>query len=83
MAALDKVPSISQTAFTPSDVSSDPPKKGWHRVKEVVWDSFDHSPEERRFISKIDFFILTWAGLSYFSKNLNQGNLSNAYVSGM
>ncbi|OJD34151.1 major facilitator superfamily transporter [Diplodia corticola] len=53
------------------------------RVRELVWDSFDRSPEERRFIAKIDFFILTWAGFSYFSKNLNSNNLSNAYVSGM
>lgn len=28
------------------------------RLKEVVWDTFDYSPEERRFVSKIDFFIL-------------------------
>ncbi|KAH9904411.1 putative pantothenate transporter [Xylariomycetidae sp. FL2044] len=53
------------------------------RFRKVVWDSLDRSPQERRFISKIDFFILTWAGLSYFSKNLNQSNVSNAYVSGM
>ncbi|KAL1641943.1 hypothetical protein SLS58_005779 [Diplodia intermedia] len=53
------------------------------RVRELLWDSFDRGPEERRFIAKIDFFILTWAGFSYFSKNLNSNNLSNAYVSGM
>ncbi|KAL1614620.1 hypothetical protein SLS54_009590 [Diplodia seriata] len=52
-------------------------------MRELVWDSFDRGPEERRFIAKIDFFILTWAGFSYFSKNLNSNNLSNAYVSGM
>ncbi|CAD0011188.1 unnamed protein product [Aureobasidium pullulans] len=54
-----------------------------HRFREVIWDSWDRSPEERKFVSKIDFFILTWAGFTYFSKNLNQNNLSNAYVSGM
>ncbi|KAL4778526.1 major facilitator superfamily domain-containing protein [Aspergillus varians] len=54
-----------------------------HRVKRVIWDTFDYPPEERRLIFKIDFFILTWASFSYFSKNLNQNNLSNAYVSGM
>ncbi|KAH8690694.1 putative pantothenate transporter [Talaromyces proteolyticus] len=53
------------------------------RVKDIIWDSFDYPPAERRFISKIDFFILTWAGFSYFSKNLNSNNVSNAYVSGM
>lgn len=29
-----------------------------HRIREVVWDSWDRSPEERKLISKIDFFIL-------------------------
>ncbi|CRG82705.1 Pantothenate transporter liz1 [Talaromyces islandicus] len=53
------------------------------RLKEVIWDTFDYTPAERKFISKIDFFILTWAGFSYFSKNLNSNNVSNAYVSGM
>ena len=28
------------------------------RLKDIVWDSLDYSPDERRFISKIDFFIL-------------------------
>ncbi|KAH8660313.1 putative pantothenate transporter [Xylariales sp. PMI_506] len=74
---------------SPSRVPSDDGSGGaytkdWkRRLREVVWDSLDRSPEERRLISKIDFFILTWAGLSYFSKNLNSGNVSNAYVSGM
>jgi ACS family pantothenate transporter-like MFS transporter len=28
------------------------------RIREIIWDSWDRSPEERKFISKIDFFIL-------------------------
>ncbi|KAF4119889.1 MFS transporter, ACS family, pantothenate transporter [Geosmithia morbida] len=59
-------------------------RKTWSgRVKGIVWDTLERSPEERRFIAKIDFFILTWAGFTYFSKNLNTNNVSNAYVSGM
>ncbi|RFU31560.1 hypothetical protein B7463_g4773, partial [Scytalidium lignicola] len=54
-----------------------------HRIREIIWDSLDRSPEERRLIFKLDIFILTWAGFTYFSKNLNSNNLSNAYVSGM
>ncbi|KUI71666.1 Pantothenate transporter liz1 [Cytospora mali] len=53
------------------------------KFKGIVWDTLERSPEERRFLAKIDFFILTWAGLTYFSKNLNTNNVSNAYVSGM
>ncbi|KAF4624226.1 hypothetical protein G7Y89_g13950 [Cudoniella acicularis] len=53
------------------------------RIREIVWDSLDRSLEERKLIFKLDIFILTWAGFTYFSKNLNSGNVSNAYVSGM
>ena len=59
-----------------SDEESPVEKKSLRRkIRAVVWDTFERSPEERRFIAKIDFFILTWAGLSYFSKNLNQNNI--------
>ncbi|CAG8976132.1 hypothetical protein HYALB_00002413 [Hymenoscyphus albidus] len=54
-----------------------------HRIREILWDSLDRTPEERKLIFKLDVFILTWAGFTYFSKNLNQNNISNAYVSGM
>ncbi|KAL2288794.1 hypothetical protein FJTKL_03454 [Diaporthe vaccinii] len=67
-----------------SDGETPVEKKSLRRkIRAVVWDSFERSPEERRFIAKIDFFILTWAGFTYFSKNLNTNNISNAYVSGM
>lgn len=45
------------------------------RIRAIVWDTFERTPEERRFIAKIDFFILTWAGFTYFSKNLNTNNI--------
>lgn len=45
------------------------------RIRSIVWDTLDRSPEERRFLAKIDFFILTWASLTYFSKNLNTNNI--------
>lgn len=28
------------------------------RIQSIIWDTFDYPPEERRFVSKIDFFIL-------------------------
>jgi MFS transporter, ACS family, pantothenate transporter len=28
------------------------------RIKQIIWDTLDYSPTERRFVSKIDFFIL-------------------------
>lgn len=45
------------------------------RFKGVFWDTLDRSPKERRFLAKVDFFILTWAGFTYFSKNLNTNNV--------
>ncbi|CZS93967.1 related to transporter protein [Rhynchosporium agropyri] len=49
-----------------------------------IWD-YDpaRSKEERRFLQKLDFSLLTILSLGYFIKNLDQTNISNAYVSGM
>ncbi|KAK8047151.1 hypothetical protein PG996_015215 [Apiospora saccharicola] len=49
----------------------------------VLWDSLDKTPEERKFIAKIDWWILSYCCVSYFVKHLDQTNISNAYVSGM
>jgi hypothetical protein len=62
-------------------------------------DTWDKSPEERAFLNKLDAALLTYAALSYFSKYLDQQNITvaspvdavcvvlmgaqNAYVSGM
>ncbi|KAF2637374.1 MFS general substrate transporter [Massarina eburnea CBS 473.64] len=53
------------------------------RILAVIWDSLDKTPEERAFIAKIDFWILTYVCIAYFVKYLDQTNISNAYVSGM
>lgn len=56
------------------------PKKTW---RSYVWDTFDKSPEERRFLFKLDAVILTLASLGYFIKYLDQVNINSAFVSGM
>lgn len=48
-----------------------------------IWDTFDKSPEERRFLFKLDAALLTFASLGYFIKYLDQINVNNAFVSGM
>ncbi|KAL2838973.1 major facilitator superfamily domain-containing protein [Aspergillus pseudoustus] len=63
-----------------SDVSDPPVKKTKWRY---LWDSFDKSPEERRFILKLDLGLLLAACLGFFIKYLDQSNLNNAFVSGM
>ncbi|KAL1593292.1 hypothetical protein SLS60_010900 [Paraconiothyrium brasiliense] len=59
-------------------------------VKEKVpWWSYiwDYEPgrtqEERKFISKLDWYLITLLSLGYFIKNLDQTNIANAFVSGM
>ncbi|CUM65337.1 uncharacterized protein PRCAT00002972001 [Priceomyces carsonii] len=55
----------------------------WNRLKGVIWDSLDKSPEERRFIFKVDCWVMTYVCVSYFVKYLDSMNTANAYVSGM
>lgn len=43
----------------------------------------DKTPEERKLIRKIDFFILTFTCSMYFFNYLDRSNLTQAYVSGM
>lgn len=69
-----------------SDIHSDaiPVSKEVKRTwRSYLWDTFDKSPEERRFLNKLDAVILTLASLGYFIKYLDQVNVSSAFVSGM
>lgn len=55
-----------------------------HRaVQRYVWDDLDKPREEKWFLFKLDCFLLSSACLGYFSKNLDQSNIGNAYVSGV
>ncbi|EXJ80605.1 hypothetical protein A1O3_06888 [Capronia epimyces CBS 606.96] len=56
------------------------PQRTW---KGYIWDTFDKSAEERRFLFKLDLGLLTFSCLGYFIKFLDQANLNNAFVSGM
>jgi len=58
-------------------------RRGLRSFQRYVWDDPDKSAEDKRFLLKLDFFLLTSACLGYFSKNLDQANVSNAYVSGV
>ncbi|KAF4979718.1 hypothetical protein FDECE_18022, partial [Fusarium decemcellulare] len=53
------------------------------RILAVLWDSLDKSPEERKLVAKLDWWILSYCCIAYFVKYLDQTNVSNAYVSGM
>ncbi|KAL7910585.1 major facilitator superfamily domain-containing protein [Trichoderma velutinum] len=53
------------------------------RWASYLWDTLDKSPEERRFLFKLDAVLLSFASLGYFIKYLDQVNINNAFVSGM
>lgn len=46
------------------------------RIAAIVWDSLDKTPEERKFVAKIDWYILSYCCISYFCKYLDQTNVS-------
>lgn len=71
---------ISDSDAASSHTVQSTPKRTW---RSYLWDTFDKSPEERRFLFKLDAVILTFASLGYFIKYLDQVNIANAYVSGM
>ncbi|ODN73695.1 hypothetical protein L202_07240 [Cryptococcus amylolentus CBS 6039] len=62
------------------EVIEQPPKSTW---KGKIWDTFDRPPLERKLLFKVDAIILTFASIGYFLKNLDQTNVSNAFLTGM
>ncbi|CAJ2505846.1 Uu.00g132400.m01.CDS01 [Anthostomella pinea] len=69
--------------LSPVDYTPPPKRPLKHRIGAVIWDSLDKTPEERKFIAKIDWWIMSYCCVAYFVKYLDQTNVSNAYVSGM
>ncbi|KAF4336748.1 hypothetical protein FBEOM_9379 [Fusarium beomiforme] len=53
-------------------VLQETPKRSW---KSYIWDTFDKSPEERKFLFKLDAALMTLASLGYFIKYLDQARL--------
>ncbi|KAJ5232530.1 MFS general substrate transporter [Penicillium chermesinum] len=48
-----------------------------------LWTRPGTSKEERKLVQKLDFAILTFCCLTFFTKDLDRNNINNAYVSGM
>lgn len=53
------------------------------KIKRFFWDGTGKHPKEQKYLTKLDFFLLSSSMLGYFIKNLNQSNLATAYVNGM
>lgn len=62
-----------------------PPAKQKRSFRSFIWDTDTHlkTPEEQRLLLKLDVAILSIGCLGFFMKYLDQGNMANAYVSGM
>jgi ACS family pantothenate transporter-like MFS transporter len=54
------------------------------RFTEIIdWYPKHMSKEERHLVFKIDWLVLSFTCISYFTKNLDVSALTNAYISGM
>ncbi|KAF8867029.1 putative pantothenate transporter liz1 [Acephala macrosclerotiorum] len=64
-----------------ASVASTTPSSSW---KGRLWDSADVSKEERRFLLKLDFTLLTFGAFGMLIKWIDtSSNITNAFVSGM
>ncbi|KAI2604680.1 MFS general substrate transporter [Hypoxylon sp. NC1633] len=78
---------VDESSHDVSSSSRDDPEPG--KQTKVPWWTYiwDYEPgrshEERAFIQKLDVFLVTMLSFGYFIKNLDQTNISNAFVSGM
>ncbi|KIJ05816.1 hypothetical protein PAXINDRAFT_103622 [Paxillus involutus ATCC 200175] len=52
-------------------------------IGQFIWGEIPSSKVERRLLLKIDWFILSYCCLMYFTNYLDRANVNNAYVSGM
>ncbi|KAK8073484.1 MFS general substrate transporter [Apiospora phragmitis] len=52
-------------------------------VRRHIWDDPDKPEHEKKFLLKLDAYLLSYTCLGYFCKNLDQAKINNAYVSGM
>lgn len=57
--------------------------KWWYQIALFFWDGTDKHPLERKFLIKLDWFLLSSSCAGYFLKFLNQNNIGTAYVNGM
>jgi MFS transporter, ACS family, pantothenate transporter len=66
-ATTDAVPASNDSASDSATANrvQGTPKRSW---RSYLWDTFDKSPEERRFLFKLDAVLLTFASLGYFIK---------------
>lgn len=70
----------AENVSSSDDESFTKPTKTW---RSLVWDTWELPPKERWLLFKVDAFVLTFASIGYFLKNIDQTNVNNAFLSGM
>ena len=53
------------------------PRQKWWKIR---WFAADDTPEERRFITKLDLIVVPYLFVTYWVKNLDQNNLSKLKI---
>ncbi|KAL4879345.1 major facilitator superfamily domain-containing protein [Aspergillus karnatakaensis] len=73
---------VSPSTSSPTPTAENAPRRTF---RSFIWDTDTHlkSPEEKALLLKLDIALLTTGCLGFFMKYLDQGNMANAYVSGM
>jgi hypothetical protein len=51
------------------------PREKWWKIQ---WFSDDDTPEEKKFITKLDLVLIPYLFVTYWVKNLDQNNLSRS-----
>jgi len=69
---------LDKSSVTNYVVGRAPVKRRWY-----AWYADTDSPKERKLLIKMDLIILSYAFLGFWVKYIDNGNLTNAYVSGM
>lgn len=72
-------PNNTQQSSTQVQDAGPPASKG-RKLRKLLWDSLDKSPEERAFVNKVDWFIMSYACVAYFVKYLDQQNVRRAML---
>ncbi|CAN8100498.1 unnamed protein product [Discula destructiva] len=82
---IASVPTLRPNAKAESSASQDDKlaSLGEPQGRWLHWHEPGTSAEEKKLLFKLDWFLLSFSCLTYFLKQLDQNNVSNAYVSGM
>lgn len=58
--------STSVDAYDGHGVQHKRKRSTWHKVQAFIWDDPDKPEAEKRFLRKLDFYLLTYTCLGYF-----------------